>query len=211
MLILPTAYLAPVSHYAHLYTEGRALEDRGERYAKQTLRTRCRIATPQGPQLLTLPVCRTHGDGPLTTGQARLSDHGAWRRVHLQALRSAYERTPFFDVLFDDLAAVYADPRLELLADFNAALRRVVCGWLGLDVRVEPAAVSPAAGPADTDLRHAEAPRPMRPYYQVFAARTGFLPDLSIVDLVFNLGLEARLVLRDFFSSMRGGETSRTE
>lgn len=207
MLLIPTAYLAPVSLYALLWRSGEAVEDRGERYLRQTLRTRCRIAAPQGVQLLTLPVERSHGAERPFVRDLRLSDHGDWRRVHFTALRSAYERTPYFEYFADELAEIYADRRLTRLVDFNEALRRWVLSALDADLRVVPADDSPAAAAGDVDLRTrydglgavagvAGGVRiSLAPYYQVFAGRTGFLPDLSVADLVFNMGPEARLVL----------------
>ena len=46
--------------------------------------------------------------------------------------------------------------------------------------------------------RHPEPDATFRPapYYQVFQAKFGFLPNLSIVDLLFNMGPESLLVLR---------------
>ncbi|MDD7128802.1 MAG: WbqC family protein, partial [Prevotella sp.] len=37
----------------------------------------------------------------------------------------------------------------------------------------------------------------LKPYYQVFQSRQGFLPDMSILDLLFNMGPESILVLKD--------------
>lgn len=221
MLLLPTAYFAPVSLYALLWREGAAVEDCGERYLRQTLRTRCRIATSAGVQTLSLPVERTHGAERPLVRDLRLSEHGDWRRVHFTALRSAYERSPYFDYFADELAAIYADRRLVRLVDFNDALRRWALAALGMeaDIALCRAETSPAAAPGDIDLRtrydglqppvtphgRAEACAAegevggvrvrLAPYYQVFASRTGFLPDLSIADLIFHMGREARLVL----------------
>lgn len=206
MLLIPTAYLAPVSLYALLWREGAAVEDCGERYLRQTLRTRCRIATPAGVQTLSLPVEHTHGaDRPLVR-DLRLSEHGGWRRVHFTALRSAYERSPYFDYFADELAAIYADRRLVRLVDFNAALRRWALAALGMEDGVRATDETLPAAPGDIDLRtRYEGVSPdgfaggvrvrLAPYYQVFASRTGFLPDLSIADLIFHMGREARLVL----------------
>ena len=81
VIILSSAYLAPIQYYAHLYAADHALVDLGEHYVKQTYRNRCYIATPSGAQPLTLPVVRD-GVGHTPMGEVRLSDHGDWR--HLQ-------------------------------------------------------------------------------------------------------------------------------
>lgn len=208
MLLLPTAYLAPVQHYAHLYRATCAYEERCEHYVKQTYRNRCYIATPTGAQPLTLPVERS-GAAHQPVRDLRLSNHGRWQHLHCAAIISAYEGTPFFEYYADDFLPVYEQP-FRYLVDFNARLQQIVLDALDLQRPVHPteryltpdeaaarhlldlrAVISPKA-PAGADARF----KP-RPYYQVFAGRTGFLPNLSIIDLLFNMGPEARLILRD--------------
>lgn len=214
-LIIPTAYLGPVWLYAYLLAVPHCMEDRGEHYVKQTCRTRCHIATPQGVQALTVPVDRS-GGSHTAVRDLRLSSHGNWRHLHWQALTSAYERTPYFEYFADEFHTLYQQP-FTFLADFNAALHEAVCRCLDLTLprQVSLTYVQAEAHPHSLDLRqhfppkaftpgllHADTPAPFsltfraEPYYQVFASRTGFLPHLSIVDLLFNLGPESRLLLR---------------
>lgn len=204
MLILPSAYLAPVQYYARLYAADGAVEDRGERYVKQTYRNRCYIATPQGPQALIIPVERD-GASHSPMRDVRLSDHGEWRRLHRTALVTAYESTPYFEYYADDILPLY-ERDFHYLVDFNDAFRNVVLNLLELE---RPITVSEephlAAQPGDFDQRPLSSPKPTAgkdpqfravPYYQVFADRAGFLPNLSIADLLFHMGPESRLVLR---------------
>lgn len=207
MLLLSSAYLAPVQYYAHLYTDPSAVEDRCEHFLKQTYRNRCYIATPTGPLALTIPVERT-SDRPLShtpMADIRISDHGNWRHLHWQALVSAYENTPYFFYYADDFRPLY-EQRFERLVDFNTALRDTILSLLSLTPTLRLTTHYEATPPAGTtDLRGLISPkvpleadktfRPV-PYYQVFSARTGFLPNLSIVDLLFNLGPESRVVLK---------------
>ena len=202
MLLLPSQYLAPVPFYAQLYTTPNAVEDWGEHYVKQTTRSRCYIATPQGPQPLTVPIERTQRNHcPMR--DIRISDHGNWRQLHWRALVSAYENSPYFEYYADDFQPFYTQ-HYTYLTDFNEGLRRLVCELLGLpcEVEVSKEYVTEIA-PSSIDMRPLASPQNLSarfpgavPYYQVFSARTGFLPNLSIVDLLFNLGPESRLVLR---------------
>lgn len=203
---LTSAYLAPVQYYTKIYAAERVVEERAEPFLKQTYRNRCVIAGPQGPLALTIPV-EHDGKGLRPTRDIRISDHGNWRHLHWTAMVSAYRNSPYFDYYADDFAPLYTR-RFEFLTDFNAALREVVTELLGIrtetvindtqpcdtDVRPEGdfrGSIRPKAGHAgDAHFRPA-------PYYQVFAPRTGFLPNLSIADLLFNMGPEARIVLRD--------------
>lgn len=181
MLLLPLYYLAPVSYYSRIYRalltgEGFGF-DPNDRWEKQTLRSRCYIAGPQGRMMLTIPVAHAERDQmPL------LSDHGNWRHQHWNALVSNYKQSPFFDYYADDFAPHYQPGAHQSLQSLNRALHDVVCEHLGLSAVV--------AG--SRPLPHSDE---QREYYQVFKSRTGFLPDLSIVDLLFNMGPEARLYL----------------
>lgn len=204
MLIVPTAYLAPIQYYAYLYARHEVVEDRGEHFVKQSYRNRCYIATPAGAQALTIPVERAHGS-KCAVRDLRLSDHGRWRHLHWQALVSAYDNTPYFFYYADDFRPLYEHP-FTYLVDFNEALRETVCDLLSIhgDLHVSTDYLPPRT--SDTDLRTL-LPRKgstpddphfhPRPYYQVFGDRTGFLANLSIVDLLFNLGPESRTILRD--------------
>jgi len=209
-LLLSTAYMAPIEYYAHLYAAGHAVEDRGEHYVKQTFRNRCYIATPNGPQALTLPVVRT-GAAHAPTRDIRLSNHGNWQHLHWNALVSAYDNSPFFEYYADDFRRIY-ERKYEFLVDFNADLRQLILEELSLDLPIAVSDTYVDATPAEdfTDLRQVLSPKAQpcvpgetsatgfcaKPYYQVFAERTGFLPNLSMADLLFNMGPESRLVLR---------------
>jgi len=203
-VLLTSAYLAPVQYYTKLYAYDRILEERCDHYVKQTYRNRCVIAGPGGPQALTIPVEHA-GAGKTAMRDVRISDHGNWRHLHWTALVTAYDGSPFFEYYADDFRPFY-ERRYAFLLDFNAALQEKVLELLGLSPHIEPTGHYADAAEADTDLREAISPKAgfradttFRPaaYYQVFSARHGFLPNLSIADLLFNMGPEARLVLRD--------------
>jgi len=203
-VLLTSAYLAPVQYYSKLYAFDRVLEERCDHYVKQTYRNRCVIAGPGGPQVLTVPV--EHAGGrKMPMRDVRISDHGNWRHLHWAALVTAYEGSPFFEYYADDLRPFY-ERRYAFLADFNAELQAAVLDLLGLAPRITVTERYADASEADADLREVISPKAdrgadahFRPvaYYQVFSARHGFLPNLSIADLLFNMGPEARLVLRD--------------
>lgn len=203
-MITSTSYLAPIQYYAHLYAASQVIEDRGEHYVKQTFRNRCYIATPMGAQALTLPIIRSEASHT-PTRDIMISDHGNWQHIHWTALVSAYESSPYFEYYADDLRGFY-EKNYKYLVDFNEALLHTILNLLSLqkDIVVSNEYVVPTEA-MGTDLRNVITPKkPLNadntfrpfPYYQVFAARTGFLPNLSIVDLLFNMGPESRIILR---------------
>lgn len=203
-MITSTAYLAPVQFYAHLYASDHVIEDRGEHYIKQTFRNRCYIATPIGPQALTLPIIRSKASHT-PVRDIRLSDHGNWQHLHWAALESAYENSPFFEYYADDFRRFY-EKQYKFLVDFNEELLLTLMELLQLqkNITVSNEYVSTPDND-ELDLRSILVPKKTAltdplfqpfPYYQVFSARTGFLPNLSILDLLFNMGPESRIVLR---------------
>ncbi len=197
--ILSSAYLAPVSYYAQMVRHGHVCIEVMDHYQKQSYRNRCVIADANGPLPLTIPVKKPL-PGHNLMRDIRISDHGRWRHLHWNALRSAYQNSPFFEYYADDFAPFY-EQRWDFLVDFNEALQRVVCQLLDIEPVVQRTQQYIAVPAADTDdLRELIHPRrestlPAKPYYQVFAHKRGFLGDLSIVDLLFNMGPEGQLII----------------
>ena len=193
-------YLAPIPLYVQLYAADALLVDDVSPFVKQTYRSRAVIATENGSQQLTIPV--VHDGGKMTMRDVRISEHGNWRHQHWNAIVSAYRKSPFFEYCADDFAHFYEE-RDGFLMDFNLRLHGVVSELLGLERKVK--FLSDEAPDAAVDLRRIAEPKALeafdgvmlQPYYQVFAQRNGFIPSLSIADLLFNMGPEGLLVLRD--------------
>jgi len=214
---LSTAYLAPVQYYAILTVFDEIYFETAENYPKQTYRNRCHIASANGIQALTVPVEKL-ASPKAPTCDIRISNHGNWRHIHWNAFVSAYNLSPFFEYYADDFRPFY-EKKYTFLLDYNEALRTMVCGLLDLHPTIKPTATyipyvendfRKTMDPRHTELDHsgkADVPpanfrHPLpdeqlipRPYYQVFAYKHGFLPNLSIVDLLFNMGPEAVLFL----------------
>ena len=200
MTVLPCCYLAPVSHYSAYYRAEELQLEVCDHFTKQTLRNRCLIDSPSGALALTIPVVRTEGKSLMR--DIRISDHGNWRHQHWVALESSYRQSPFFEYYADDFAPFY-EKKWEFLADFNEELMALTASLLDIQKPIsrtmayEGQEVYEPNKPYDPNKpyeAHGSHWAP-RPYYQVFASRHGFLPDLSIVDLLFNLGPEGVLWL----------------
>lgn len=193
-------YLAPVPLYSALYSGAGLLIDDEATFVKQTFRNRAVIATEKGTQPLTIPV--VHDGGRMSMRDVRISEHGNWRRQHWNALISAYRNSPFFEYYADDFAHFYEE-RDGFLMDYNLRLHAVVCELMGLERDVRFISEVRAANDGCRDLRAIAEPKALenmdgyspQQYYQVFAVRNGFIPGLSVVDLLFNMGPEALIVL----------------
>jgi hypothetical protein len=135
----------------------------------------------------------------------RISDHGNWRHLHWNAIESAYNNTPFFEYYKDDLRPFYEN-KYTFLADFNEELRCKICELMDISPVVEhTTSYHTDFLPDEADYREVIHPKKdytevdqdflPKPYYQVFESRHGFLPNLSVIDLLFNMGPESVLVL----------------
>ncbi len=181
--------------------------ERYDSFIKQTYRNRCVIATANGLQALTVPVERMeqHDGQPLQkcmVKDVRISNHGNWRHLHWNALQSAYGESPFFEYYADDLRPFF-EKEWTYLYDFNMEICAKMCELLDMEPHVTPTDDYWPSG----DLRLAQTDdyrdviRPRRPlpdehfapkeYYQVYRGRHGFLPNLSVLDLLFNMGNES--------------------
>ena len=193
-------YLAPIPMYAQLYKCDTLVINGDEPFVKQTFRNRAVIATENGTQSLTIPVI--HDGGKTAMRDVRISEHGNWRHQHWNAMISAYRKSPFFDYYADDFAHFYEE-RDGFLMDFNLRLHAVISELIGLEKGVKIIDNTCNAGDFN-DLRFIAEPKALtdianytaQPYYQVFAGRNGFIPNLSIVDLLFNMGPEGLIILR---------------
>ncbi len=193
-LLLSTTYFGPIQWYQKLYRAESVQIERWESFQKQTYRNRCIIATTNGPQALTVPIERQFTINCIK--DIRISDHGNWRHLHWNALHSAYGESPFFDYYQDDIRPFF-EQRWDYLLDFNEAIREKMCELLDIQPKVDYSkeftvnymkdyrmVIRPKNPEPDPDFT------PKR-YYQVYEQKHGFLPNLSILDLLFNMGPES--------------------
>ena len=194
--LLCSAYLPPVNFFTAIKSGGDVLIEQYDNYCKQTYRNRCRIATAGGIQTLTIPVVKSDSPKQLMK-DVRISDHGDWRRQHWNALESAYMNSPFFMYYQDDFRPFY-ERRIEFLIDFNTQLTELILKLAGMDKKIKLTESYSRPTQGINDLRQLIDPRQTaqnRPYWQVFKQKYGFQPNLSAVDLLFNMGPEFPLYL----------------
>lgn len=199
--LLPTAYLPPIEYFVRLYAYTKVHIEANENFTKQTYRNRCIIATSTGPQTLTIPVEKPLGD-KCPIRDVQISNHGNWPHTHWNALIAAYRNSPFFEFYADDFRPLYEKPP-KYLFDFNETLRRTVCRLIDFVPNVQPTKTYRHNPPSTDDCRQTINPKnnnrettfDVDPYYQVFQTKNGFLPNMSIVDLLFNMGPESLIYI----------------
>ena len=204
-VFLSSAYLAPVEYYTKLLAYDKVFIEQHDHYTKQTYRNRCTIAAPDGELALSIPTVKPNTlKCPMR--DIRISDHGNWRHLHWNAIESAYNHTPFFEYYKDDFRPFY-EKKYEFLVDFNEELCRLVCSFIDMQPNMARTTEYHTEFATDEeDFRERIHPKKdfifedaafsPQPYYQVFQERLGFLPNLSIIDLLFNMGPESLLVVQ---------------
>ena len=189
--LLPTAYLPPIGYFQLLCRHKLAVVEQWETYPKQTVRNRTHILTANGVQLLSVPVIKPDGNHTLTH-DIQISYSEAWHVQHWRAIVSAYNNSPYFLYYRDTLEAILMQ-RHERLLELNEALIYLVLRWLKLDCKLQNSDQFAFPTHQDNDFRYQPdaIPYKEKKYYQVFDTKYPFQPNLSILDLIFNMGPEA--------------------
>ncbi|MBM3419944.1 MAG: WbqC family protein [Bacteroidetes bacterium] len=202
-LLLSTAYLPPLAYFGALVSHGCIIIEKHENFIKQTYRNRCIIAGPNGLQTLTVPVLRGsfHKVG---IGELEIDYSRRWIPVHSGAISAAYRNAPYYHFYANDLIDIISE-RHNLLIELNTKLLVYILDILKIKTAIcyTGSFVHPDNNP--DDMRYLFSPKraekfpasmSFTPYIQVFHERHGFLPDLSIIDLLFNLGPDAASYLK---------------
>ena len=194
-MILTTSYLPPISWFAPLVKGEPICIEQWENFHKQTIRNRCRIDSPNGPLNLTIPIDKENfgAGGKCLMKDVKISYHLDWQHQHWNALETSYFNSPFFEYLQDDFRPFY-ERKWNYLMDFNEALILKCCELMDIEPkfsRTEEFLINTQKEVASNDSQLITPE-----YYQVFGHKHGFLPNLSIIDLIFNLGTESVLYLQ---------------
>lgn len=201
VVCLPMRYFGSIGYYATMAAYGHAVVCADALFDKREKAVhRCDIADTHGPVSLTVPVAKPHGIARARWSDVRLSSHGAWWHVHRVTLESAYGRTPFFEFYIDRFLPFLSPSVMEThptIARLDLAVDSVIRDILLIDTDI-----TVGGGNAEVYVPRSETVFDFPPYYQVRAARQGFIPGLSVLDLIFNLGPEAPLYLHRLLTNL---------
>jgi hypothetical protein len=193
-ILVSSAYLPPVSYFSIISKAEEVLIEREENYMKQTYRNRCYILSSHGPQVLSIPVL-LGSIHKTPVKNIRIDYSKRWQQVHLRAMIASYNSSPFFEFYFEYFRKIISKNH-EFLLDLNMELAIVVLELLKIEKSLTYTDIFEPVEGKEYDFRYKITPKiksdfPVKEYFQVFNTGEGFIPGLSILDLLFNMGPDA--------------------
>ncbi len=189
----PIAYWPPISFFSLLYPDGQWVIEKHEHYIKQTVRNRCYLCGANGRQALIVPIKRNRGvKTPI--GDVLLDLSQDWQRIHWLAIESAYGSSPFYEYYKDEIRQFYTLTQPLSLFEYNTSILAWCLEALQANTSITTTQTYEVQY-GEMDYRYRLPPENNKPYYQVFSNKMGFVPGLSILDLIMNEGPEAWKVL----------------
>lgn len=189
-VLLSTAYLPNLQYLSQVLNRDAIVLEKHENFVKQSYRNRCEVMSSNGKLSLSIPLIK-QADKELISGK-KISYAEDWQKQHWRTITSAYRNSPYFEFFEDDLKPFYEN-QFEFLFDYNTQLLQTVLHILRVNRQIRFTCSFEANPQSLTDLRTLSditaAEYNVKPYYQVFADKHGFIPNLSCLDALFNVGL----------------------
>lgn len=207
-ILLSTAFFPPISYIKHLIGANTIYFEQHENYIKQSYRNRCKIYAANGVMNLSVPVVVATRKKVLIR-DVQIDYATNWQKQHFKSIESAYRSSPFYEYLVGDFES-YFEQKHKYLFDYNLQIINTICSILDVSLNIQLTETY-QADPADClDLRNEIHPKDeiiqnhliSDEYPQVFSEKHGFEKDLSILDLLFNLGSDAYSYLIDKYSGI---------
>lgn len=207
-VVLPFACLPNVEYLVWMVHASKVQIETRETFPKQTCRNRYSIMTAAGPTVLTIPVKRPSGNHtPLY--DVIVDAPEKWVNLHWRAIESAYNKSPFFLYYRDAFEDVYRNPPQKLV-DLNRQFLDLILKLSGINKTYSFTDEYHKAYPEEIvdmrqhimpkkAIRHSLSMENFKPYIQVFSEIQPFEPNLSALDILFNLGPETASYLKNHF------------
>ena len=189
ILIHPT-YFPSISHYIAMIKADSVTFEMEDNFQKQTNRNRMYIYSPNGVQLLNIPV-KHAVEKHQKYKDVRIENDFGWQKNHFKSLEAAYRTSPFFEYFEDDFRPLF-EKKHEFLMDLNLEVFQLVNDSLGINIQPQKTTEFFHEVPDYNDFRHLvngkKDTTQLEEYTQVFNEKHGFINNLSILDLLFNEG-----------------------
>jgi len=195
MILLHPTYFGPISHYMLMYQHREICFEIADNFQKQTYRNRSYIYSSNGKLQLNIPIKHNKSVGRQKTKDVLIDNDFHWQKNHFKAYQNSYRSSPYFEYYEDDLAPLYHNTYNHLL-DFNLKTHEFIFDALQEQLTISYTSEYEIELTKGEDFRFLveskkEKEINLKPYTQVFDDKFGFLPNLSILDLLFMEGPNA--------------------
>lgn len=192
-LFIPT-YFSPISQYAEVVKSDEIVFEMEDNFQKQSFRNRCYIYNSNGKQLLSVPVKHPSNDGRKKTKDTLIENNFPWQDQHFKSLQSAYRVSPYFEFFEDDLILIFTK-KYKFLHDVNLDSFLFIADALQLETDFSKTSTYELET-SEKDFRflankNSQPEKEYKIYKQLFDDKHGFIPNLSILDLLFMEGPNA--------------------
>ena len=192
-ILIHPSYFPSISHFVAMAQSDLVTFEMDDNFQKQTNRNRMYIYSPNGIQLLNIPVKHSK-TAHQKTKDIQLETAFDWQKQHFKSLEAAYRSSPFFEYFEDDIVPIF-EKKHKFLMDLNLQTMEIVSKCLRFEFDYNETTEYFHTVDNKTDLRHLINGKKdtsiFELYTQVFEEKNGFLNNLSILDLLFNEGRHA--------------------
>ncbi|PKQ63176.1 hypothetical protein BZG02_10485 [Labilibaculum filiforme] len=210
-VLLATSFFAPIQYYCKLIQYPEIVIEQWEHYSKQSYRNRCNIYGANGVLPLSIPVVKATNKKVLTK-DVKISYDTNWQKLHWKGIEAAYKSSPFYEYYIDDLERFFTQ-KWDSLLEYNNEIQSEIFGILELEPNIQFTNDFIEFGsPEFDDFREIIHPKSSKQgpdntfkakaYTQVFGDKYGFIENLSILDLIFNLGPDSLDYLESVHSNL---------
>jgi len=200
MILLSTAYFPNIQYFSKIENYTDILIEQHENYVKKSFRNRCEILAANGKLALSVPIEKSTAEKIKIT-DVKIDYSENWQKNHLKALESAYALSPFYEFYIDDLIPIF-EKKYEYLFDLNIDILKTVFDIIGIKKQIKLTdSFIEIDEQNQNDFRFSIHPKKQmqkldnkfvaKKYIQTFSDKFEFIPNLSILDLIFNLGSES--------------------
>jgi WbqC-like protein family len=192
-ILLSSVYFPPLQYISLIYRADKIFIEKEENYIRQTYRNRCCILTANGTSSLSVPVF-SEKFIKTPVKEIEIDYSKRWQQVHLRALVSSYRSSAYFEYYFEDFEKIIVG-KPKYLLELNRLILDATLKIIGISKQIEYTDVFEPYTESESEYRFNISPKKVIPgkishkeYFQVFSYKFGFVPGLSIIDLIFNIG-----------------------